>query len=375
MKNRILSVFCAIAMLATMMSAFVVTASAADAPAVTLTVLKQATAEEPAEVQLGYEGFEEGVVIKGIDIVIPLDTTKFTFVEDADSEIVYNASKGNVMYAWFAPNKASYITATSGKIGTFKIKLAEDLAWGEELKVVSNDNATQFTLATGDLKMKGVASTIVVGAGAEAPVKGLAVKLDKTAVTVEPGASAEVTATLENVKNTATITAESDNKDVTVSVKGTKITVTAAKKAADGTANVTVTAKEGDATATAKLVVTVKAKPVEKPAFKTDAETKEETIAGSKVNTFEAKIAPAEGKTAEEISALITGSEYQVIFDGKTDDGYAAGWAIVTISGDALKDALAGDGKLTDVKISIGGADKVAVSILDAEGNTVVLPE
>ena len=464
MKNRILSVFCAIAMIATMMNVFVATASAADAPTVTMTVVSQATETEPAEIKVEYAGIEAGREISGIQVVIPLDTTKFTYVDaSATGKISYNANESALKAVFVAMPMAGVnnITETSGELGSFKLALAEGVEAGETYTLAIDNAKTYFALAT-------------TGAAEQVMATGNSVELstgEKPAPTVPPTpeepampetayvyakVSSQPAAAGEEVEITVSYANIEEGREISgiqavFPIDGTKYTYVdgsatgklsynaneSAVKAVfvampmAGVNNITETSGElgtfkiklnddlawGENVAIAMdadktyfaLATTVAAEqvmastvastivvgagaeidtpvdptptptppvddePEKVPAFETEVSTETKTVAGAKIKVFTATVAPAEGSTIEEVTALLVDSEYQVIFDGKTDKGYAAGWAIATVSADDLKAALANGTSLIDAEISIGGADEVTVSVLDSEGNTVVL--
>lgn len=345
LRNKIISVVSALSM-ALSLSAFTV-ANAADAPVLTITPSStNVAAGEDVTLTIGYSGFEEPVVLTGIQFDVTFDEDYFTYKSheintDIASTAQMNYTSGiGVTYLWYdmsVGTGTTHISEASADLATVVLTAKEDFAAAEAASEISVANITINTVSNDYSD-----SDVTINSASILPAASITVAAEDA--TVVKGESTKVTATAANFAEAPTEfawTVEGATSAAT-KVEGTGAEATLTIGADETASSVTVKATVGEVSGSTSVAVADKIYPLTVTA---------DAFADNKTTI---NIAP----TADQ--GYVAGTKYTVVAQFYTADGTASGYVELSDLADTQT-----------IKVGSQAAAKVNVTISDESGTII----
>lgn len=308
--NKIISLLGAISIVASMFSAFAISANAASTPVITLEgVATGKTNGSELTLSVKYTNDVDDDKITMMQGIIEFDTDYLSFKESTKDLVKSELSKTNpsqVKYAFVAMDEDAYLTTKEQAVTTIKFNIIKDIDKNVEFTTsgmkVAFENGGEYTV--------GGTNALTVNTYTLAPDPTITVAAESG--TVVKGESTKVTATPANFAEAPTEyiwTVEGKTSDAT-KVDGTGAEATLIIGADETAATVTVKATVGEVSGTTTVNVADKIYPLTiTPASDFDSD-----------NRITLNIAPTPGE------GYVAGTPYDVVAQFYTADGTASGY-------------------------------------------------
>jgi hypothetical protein len=394
-KNKILSIVCALAMMMSMFSMFVVAEAAATTsgltPKLTFEVTEHPTNQSGEfKIALKYEGGAADTVVPQLSWRLVVDTAKYTYVKyepkDISKAANYNTTQNILAFSFAsadepAPNEGTVgiITLSANSYATDTIgtnyEITADAITNVKMIIADNADNTNKTTYTPADTMTVVPPTATLTekkVDSKPVITGVTVS-PKTA-TVKPGESTTFTATVagtngydaakdEVIPFDDKVTWSVDNADVAEIDANGKLTV---KDSAQAGATVTVKATSvGDATKSDSATVKVGGAAVEL-SVSANSDVKDYPVQKVSIS----KAADADAADVEAFKTAVSDKKAVVLVTGKTADDVVVGSAYVIVDGTAIADGI--DAAAVELgSVGVMGATKCEVSLI-VDGNALV---